>query len=504
MYEFLDPRFKGRNLAPLNIVSYDTYELGARDAIAITFKDLDTDQIYVETIEKPKYEVYILKKEYWDEATFMAPWESMDKLDRKLISYHWRDRELAQILNCDPNYVKTSPLIFGYDIKIEHYYWIQFLLNYGTDAPKTINMGLFDIESDIIQCDGFAAPGEAPTSAITFVDASKKTVYTLVLGKDNLPILALSNPHYIETEKIKANFYEQVDAVRNNLDGLVAECHEMFDEYYGSDLTYNIMLFDDEIKLHQVFWEIIRRSNIDYLGAWNAPYDIRNLIERPLALGYEPESIITDPAFKYRTCFFEEDDNIEVHKRNHRSAISIKPTMICMMWMYAGVRAAKGKPDSLKLNAVAKKELKDEKLNYEEEGDIRTFMYKNFRKFILYNIKDVLLLFGLHRVTRDIDNVYDRCYTNGMLIPEAFVSTTMLTTSMTKYFLQEGFVIGTNANRILPPFDWVNYIAADKKTLNSLNQLAEEAESFDPDAYYEMAEEEFLNEGSFEEGSDNT
>ena len=74
MYEFLDSRFKGRNLAPLNIVSYDTYELGARDAIAITFKDLDTDQIYVETIEKPKYEVYILKREYWDEATFMSPW----------------------------------------------------------------------------------------------------------------------------------------------------------------------------------------------------------------------------------------------------------------------------------------------------------------------------------------------------------------------------------------------------------------------------------------------
>lgn len=466
---------------PINIVSYDSFELGARDALAITFKDLDTGQVYVETIERPRYEVYILKEEYWDSVNAMMPWESVDRLDRKVISYHKRDKELAAILKCKPEDVKYSPLIFGYDMSIEHYYWIQFILNYGSDMPKTINVGLFDIESDIIQCDGFASPGEAPTSAITYIDVSNQAVYSLFLGPPCLPIVAESNPQFAEYENMKMEYQKQLDEISGNLDDFIGECHQLFDEYYG-DMQYHVLIFDDEIRLHQAFWEIVRRSNVDYLMAWNAPYDIRNLIERPLTLGYEPEAIICDEAFKYKTCFFEEDDNIEVHKRNHRAIISIKPLVICMMWLYAGIRSTQGKPESLKLNAIARKELNDEKLNYEEEGDIKTFRYKNLRKYWLYNIKDVLLMLGIHRATSDIDTVYDRCYENGILIPEGFVSTTLLTNSLTKYFLTEGFIMGTNANRILPPFDYREFIMTDK-TVAEMEEMTMDAMLYDPDNY---------------------
>lgn len=494
MLKFLDERFEGRNLAPINIVSYDSYELGARDAIAITFKDLDTSQVYVETIDKPKYEVYILKKEYWDKATYMQPWEDIEKLDRYVVSYHWRDRELAKILGIEPEQVKYSTLLFGYDISVEHYYWIQFILNYPTNANKTLNIGLFDIESDIIQCDGFASPGEAPTSVVTFIDVTQKEVYCFALAPDCLPVLAESNPHYDEIQQVKVNYYKQLDALKGDVDGFIGECHALFDDFYGADLKYHFILFDDEIRLHQAFWEVIRKSKLDYIMAWNAPYDIRNLIERPLALGYEPESIICDDAYRYKTCFFEEDDNITVHKRNHRAVISIKPLPICMMWMYAGVRASQGRPESLKLNVIAQKELKDEKLNYDEEGDIKTFRYKNLRKYWLYNIKDVLLMLGILRATGDIDAVYDRCYENGVLIPEAFVSTTLLSNSLTKYFLQKGFVLGTNANRILPPFDYREYIAANDEASKELEELAATDTVYDPD--------EYEDDGLFEGGLD--
>ena len=199
---------------PLNVVSYDSYELGARDAVAITFKDMATNQIFVETIDHPKYEVYILKKEYWDKATYMDCWRSVDECDKVLVSYHNRDKELAPMLGLKPDQVKYSTVLFGYDIKIEHYYWIQFLIEYGNDELKPINVGFFDIESDIIQSDGFAAPGEAPTSAVTLVDASARAVYTIVLGKDNLPIVAESNPKYMIYQEVKKKFYEQVDYLK--------------------------------------------------------------------------------------------------------------------------------------------------------------------------------------------------------------------------------------------------------------------------------------------------
>lgn len=494
--KFLDPRFEERNLMPIHIVSYDCFELGARDALSIVFKDIDTGQTYVETIERPKYEVWIRKKELWESTGgYMDCWELQSNMVKVTVSYKYRDQELGKILGVPPEKVKTSPYIFGYDISVEHFYWIQFLLEYGNDLPKPLNIGFFDIESDIIQSGGrFSAPGESPTSAITLIDNTGGAVYTLALGKDNLPILAANNPHYLEYEKIRENFNAQVQAVKDDIPGFIAELHELFDEFYGV-LDYQLLIFDDEIQMHTVFWEIVRSLNLDIMEAWNAPYDVRNLIERPLALGYEPESIICDPAFRYKTCFFEEDDNAQVHKRNHRCVISIKPLIICQMWGYAGIGSAGGKPETLKLTGVAKKEIGDEKLNYEEEGNIKTFMYKNWRKFLIYNIKDVLLQKGIEKVTKNTDAIYDRCYDHGMLIPEAFVSTTALTTSMTKYFLENGYVIGTNANRIRAPFNYRQYMADDVEDIRLVASAFGEDSEYNP---YE-ADPDDLVEESFDD-----
>ena len=91
--KFLDPKWNGKHIMPIHIVSYDTFELGARDAIAITFKDMETGKLHVQTIDHPKYEVFILKRQYWDTATVMEPYEEIDKLDRVVISYHYRDKD---------------------------------------------------------------------------------------------------------------------------------------------------------------------------------------------------------------------------------------------------------------------------------------------------------------------------------------------------------------------------------------------------------------------------
>ena len=120
---------------------------------------------------------------------------------------------------------------------------------------------------------------------------------------------------------------------------------------------------------------------------------------------------------------------------------------------------------------------------------------------MLYNIKDVLLMLGIHRNTHDIDAAYDRCYENGILMPEAFVSTTLLTNSLAKFFLQKGFVLGTNANRIMPPFDYREYIASEK-TVKALDELAAEAAAFDPDNFddYIDAMDEGIPDYDEEEG----
>ena len=75
------------------------------------------------------------------------------------------------------------------------------------------------------------------------------------------------------------------------------------------------------------------------------------------------------------------------------------------------------------------------------------------------------------------------------------MSTTLLTNSLAKFFLQEGIVLGTNANRILPPFDYREYIG-NEKTLKQLDELTMEAAAFDPDGYDEY--DPMLDEGVME------
>lgn len=479
---------------PLHIMSYDTFELGARDALAILFKDMTTGQKFVQTIDKPKYEVYVVKPEYRSKVNIMEAWMEQEFCDKVTVSYHWRDRELAEYMHCHPNDVKYSPWLYGYDVPIETWYWTQFLLEYGNDLPKKVDAGFFDIESDIIQQTARQSqPGTSPTSAITFIPANSDDVYTFVLTRDCLPVYAETHPMFQEINEIRENFKQQVQYFSEHLTEFIAECHANFDESYGVR-QYHIMLFDDEIRLHQAFWEIVRNSGVDFMMAWNLPYDARNLIERPLVLGYEPESLICDDDFKYKVCFFEEDDNIQAHKRNHKCIISLKLLMLCQMWMYAGLRVAEGR-QSLKLTVVGKKEVGDEKLDYSEEGNIRTFRYKNFWKYIMYNIKDVLLQLGIYRETEDIENIYERCYDAALLLPSAFVSTNLLTNSFGMYLLENGYAIGTNANRILPPFDYKQYFAEETDEVKGIDALLEDA-GIDPDDA-DFYEDDMMGNGDY-------
>lgn len=61
--KFLEDSFNNKNIMPLNIY-YNSGGYNNSDVIDIIFKDMDTNKKYVHTIENPKIEVWITKKEY--------------------------------------------------------------------------------------------------------------------------------------------------------------------------------------------------------------------------------------------------------------------------------------------------------------------------------------------------------------------------------------------------------------------------------------------------------
>jgi hypothetical protein len=332
---------------------------------------------------------------------------------------------------------------------------IEFIETFKVTVPKKITCGYLDIETDIISIPGFPKPGEVPINCVTFIDDERKISHTLILTTDDLPYTLESSPDYPRIQDMKNYFKNSMESFINNTDDFIENCHNLWDETYGA-YEYRISFYDEEIRLLKELFDIIHEADLDFVEIWNLPFDLSNLIERIRFLGYSAEEIIIDRRFYpenelmdsiiQRNIVFHEDTNPLVHKRKHMVQTFTASVFIDPMLNYAGIRSQKGKLPSVKLNYIAEIELKDTKLDYTESGDIRHLPYNNLNLFILYNIKDVLLLVGIARKTKDIDTFYSMMYSNALLPGEIF-TTTKLVENAIRLFAKD-YVLGSNRAKL--------------------------------------------------------
>lgn len=492
--KFLEDSFNNKNIMPLNIyynrANYN--DKNSIDSIDIIFKDMDTGRKYVHTIESPKIEVWITKEEYRN-YSHVRNFFRKDYCYPLQVSYKNRYYEVAKHMGISPDDVKISPYVFQIDMQLDHFYMVNFLLEYPNKLMKKLSLGYLDIENDIIQVPigQFGEPGASPINVVTYMDESTLNVYTFVLIKDDLPYVDEHHNRYNEIEERRKSYYEQADYFCDHLDDFKKELHEKFDESYG-ELNYNIIIFEDEKELIKSLFEVIKLSDNDYIGIWNEPYDMMNLIERQRTLGMNPNEIVCDKAFGERNVSFIEDKNMKVHKRKHVCNTYTMPTFIDQMVIYAGIRSARGKIPSLKLNAIARKELKDEKLDYSESGNIRDFYYDDFWNYIIYNIKDVLLQYGINRKTKDFSNAYGTIYGNAVLPNEIFTSTTILANSIRSFAFkfQEGYLMGINKNKIIDPIHNFDKLISGIANIDTSSVDYEEPDFYDISDFDDESDDE--------------
>ena len=118
------------------------------------------------------------------------------------------------------------------------------------------------------------------------------------------------------------------------------------------------------------------------------------------------------------------------------------------MILYAAIRKGREELRSNKLTYIANKEIGDEKLDYSEEGNIKKFPYTNYRKYFIYNIKDVLLQFGIERSTNDVDELYVTSYENLTQYKDVFKQTVVLRNVQYLSFMNKNLVPGANINAL--------------------------------------------------------
>ena len=448
--KFLPLELVRTHMIPINIIYYDPYTNGNfndPDILTIVYKDQDTNEKFVYEIKEPEIEIYIVKPE------FRTYYHMRDMIEAKYcnkykVKYRNRWKFISNKLKLnDKSEAKMNPYVFNADIQIETWYLIQFISEYPSNIPKTLSLGKLDIETDIIKYDGsFPGYGVPPINAVTYINIDTNDVYTLVLLKDDIPEVSRSNPSYEYFQNLKKHFYEQVDEIEKNPEIVLNKCHESFDEMYPG-MIYNILYYKDEGQMLKDLMQIIHSTDNEFIGIWNSPFDVQNIISRPAHLGLDPREIIPDDRFSVKIISFQEDTNPVFHKRRHNSQTSTIPTFVDDMVQYSGIRSQEGTLPSHKLNYIAKKELKDEKYDYSEISDIVHLYYDNLLLFIIYNIKDVLLLVGLEKKTKDMENIYSRMYQLYVFPKEAFTTTKVVWHSLIKFMYDQGYVPGSNRNK---------------------------------------------------------
>ena len=441
--KFLENVGPDQEVQPLNYIYFNGTDFTKDDVLAVVYKDVKSGQIIVQNIVKPMMEVWFVKPEYRDKVTYIHNWLPSEWLYPKKIRYRSRFHDAAKELGLNsPDDAKHSPWISEIDMDIRRYYAVQFLLEYKLPQVKKLNLGFFDIESDIVDIDHWPEPGEVPISCMTFIDGSAKSAYTFIYEPQT---------HAQKKDPDTGDYYDyrdQVKDLKEHLDDFQKEVHTTFDDAYPG-FVYTFLFEKDEVELVRHFFQLVDASNIDFALAWNIAYDMAHLTARPMVLGADPCQVCTIPKkFKVLECSFKEDKNPLAQKRRHITQLSHPTVFLDQMVNYAGIRSAQGTIPSLKLNAIGQTVLGDTKINYDEAGNLTNLLYTNFRKYVIYNIKDVLLQWGIENKTHDMNDIYNRMTADGLLPFEIFTSTQMLTNSLTKDLVGMGYHIGINKNRL--------------------------------------------------------
>ena len=423
---------------------------GTPDCLYVVYKDLDTNAKYLQTVENPKIDIYFEKPEYRNHDYILES-QTLDKLEKRTVYYKDIIREIAKeagpraqaaLANAyetrNFNAIKKLqmyPYVLGSDVDIRAWYRIQWLLKLNNNRVKVIDKGFMDIEADSYGFAGFVDAGQCPINMVTVINARDKISYTFVLREGR----CRSGELYEKQQR-------ELAELEDNLDDFKKELNDLFDEKYGH-LEYKLYFYDDERKMLVHLFQMINMIKLDIIGFWNMSFDMPYIIDRMNTLGLDPTEIISHPDFKIKECKFHLDKkNFNIKDKNDYLKLTSYTQFICQMELYAAERKGGQELRSTSLNAVSEAELGDKKVDINEEGNIKTIYYTNIRKAIIYNIKDVLLQYGIENKVGDFDTLYIASYENGVAYENVYKQTLSLSSIRYLSYLNQGRITGNNPN----------------------------------------------------------
>lgn len=433
-------KLKGKNLMLTDMLYQPANKLNDyKDRLNVIYKDLDTGEKKLMVVKEPETSIYIVKPEY---RNFRKARHSLEKhmVEERVVKYKDVMYEIAKAQGEEEakefrrldwrskKQVYKYPYVLGGDIDVETVYRYKWHKQLGNDLRKPVTKLYADIETDQKYYEGaMAKHGEVPVNAISAVDEESMTVYTLLLNDVRNPQIA----PFIE-----------------NIDAFTKELHNDFDETYGV-MDYKIFMFDSEAELIKTFFRLVNSLKRDFCMFWNMAFDAIYLRDRLIELGENPAEVICHPDFEYPLSYYYEDNDPKYFsfatKRDFWD-VATYTHYVDQLIVYASGRKSQGTVGNVSLGAVAKKILKDDKLDYGESANIRSFAWDDYWLFTKYGIKDVLLQFGIESKTKDMDTLWMTSYNNYIAYKGVFKQTVNFRAFMYGELMDMGLVLGHNVN----------------------------------------------------------
>lgn len=424
------------------------------DYINFVYRDLITGEKKLFTIKDPLYEIYLVKPEF---RTFRKSRDFLekDKLIEYVIPYKNRFREVARLASetsgdrkwidyeknsksyKDKRYVFLYPYILGADIDIENYYISRWFHELGNDKPKEPTTLFLDIEVNLKGYEGdIPRDGECPVDAVTLIDGPTKISHTFLYKTPDNPQI----DEFITPEK-------QTE--------LQTKAHQMFGDDFNIE-EYRCYMFEDELEMLRQLFVLIHNLKRDFGMVWNGcGFDYPYLRGRISRLGADPKAFMCHSDFPTRTLIMYEDEKtFDFDKKRSFVTISSYTHWIDQQIQYASLRKSQGALRKVSLDFIATKEEIGSKIDHTNIGNFTIFSYRDYMLYVLYNIKDVLLQYGIDNKVNDMARFYSQCMNNRCPYKDGLKQTSSLRClfyDLLKY--QFDMVLGHNVNFVNAKYD---------------------------------------------------
>lgn len=460
---------EGSNLTILNTYyNYPTYDPETHkkimdDFLVIVYKNLDTNKTEYEIIRKPTYMYYVLKPEY-KMPDYNLLFIERDKVEPREVPYNDLLKDIATITGNEEFYKSnlvngnrkenqklfTCTNIFNADNDIESHYRFRFANTYQNNICS-LRKGFFDIEVDskfstvdIVNSD----TADSPINCVSFINDADDVCYTFILREKRNPLVNIFE------DKVNSGTIDQKvihDFVVSAVGG-----EEKAHKFGLENTKFNLYFYDYEIQLLRDLFATMHKSNLDWIEGWNSSsFDLVYIINRIIALGYDPADIMCDQTWPIKTIknFVDERHINEFAERTDYTFISGTTIFVDQMIQYASRRKSKiGSYKSFRLDDIGELEAGVKKLDYSHiTTQIEELPWLDFETFVLYNIMDTVVQKCIEKSTGDLDYIFAKCVVNNTPYKKGHRQTVYLTNRMQADWFKKGLIIGDNVNKFLPP-----------------------------------------------------